>query len=299
MSRRPDCIIFDCDGVLVDVAESYYACIVRTTAHILELLGAGEAPPLSYDVIPFFKDTGAFNNEVDLTYVAILMSVASTRAGVQDPLEQFAGCSGVHDAERRAALMCDVSDVIRQMAYPGPNSIVQEVFDQTFYGQDLYHHVFGKTSRIPGPGLIEQEHLLLDNDMREWLPQRFGSRIGMVTGRGYESALRTLDMDMKLFNMAGSAFLEDRPRTMAKPNPAALVDAIDAMGGGCCMYVGDSAEDLMMARAAGDNVVFVGVWGTAHVPEARRRLFLDREADHVVKNIANLPALVAMLDDMG
>lgn len=292
MSEPPDCIIFDCDGVLVDVSESYYATIVKTAAYVLERLGVEGAPPLPPYTIPFFKDTGAFNNEVDLTYAAVLMVAASARAGAKDPRAPFAECAGIKDAERRARSLCQMDDVIGALAYPGSDSMVQEVFDQLFYGPELYHKVSGKESRFPGPGLIERERVLLDDVMREWLPKRFGSRIGMVTGRGYESARRTLGSDMRLFDVAGSAFLEDRPRRMAKPNPEALLAAMKGVGARRCAYVGDSAEDLMMARAAGSGVTFVGVWGTAHQPEARRRLFADRGADHTVRTIAGLPALL-------
>ena len=294
MSRRPDGIIFDCDGVLVDVADSYGATIVRTVAHVLGRLGIGGAPPLTPRMMQAFKDTGAFNNEIDLSYAAILMMAASIRAhvDVEGTAAAFVSCGGLRDAEQIASGMCDVSDLVGRMSYPGADSMVQEVFDQIFYGPRLYKKLTGRESQFGEPGLIERERVLLDGAMSEWLAARFGSSVGMVTGRGHESALHTLGHALDVFNAAGSAFLEDGPRHMAKPNPASLVSAIDAMGVRRCVYVGDSAEDLMMARAADRDVVFVGVWGTAPDPHRRREMFVSRNADHVVGHIAELRGLL-------
>ena len=294
MSRRPDGIIFDCDGVLVDVADSYGATIVWTVAHVLERLGINDAPPLTPRMIQAFKDTGAFNNEIDLSYVAILMMAASIRVSmtVDEISTAFASCGGVRDAECIASGLCDVSDLIEHMSYPGTESMVQEVFDQIFYGPRLYKKVAGRQSRFAEPGFIERERVLLDGAMLAWLARRFGSNVGMVTGRGYESARHTLGGALDAFNMAGSAFLEDGPRQLAKPNPVSLVSAIDAMDVRRCVYVGDSAEDLMMARAADRDVVFVGVWGTAADPPRRREMFVNRNADHVVEHIAELRCLL-------
>jgi HAD superfamily hydrolase (TIGR01548 family) len=293
-SERPDGIIFDCDGVLVDVAESYGATIVRTVGYVLDWLGMRGMPPLQPSVMQAFKDTGAFNNEVDLSYAAVLMMAASARArmDVGRAAAAFADCRGVRDADDIAAGLCDMSDVVARLKYPGTSSVVQEVFDQLFYGPDLYKKIAGRESRFTEPGLIERENILLDGATREWLTRKFGPRIGMVTGRGRESARHTLGDMMDMFNMAGSAFLEDEPRTMAKPNPESLVSAIDAMGISRCVYVGDSAEDLMMARAADRDVVFVGVWGTAPDRRRRQEMFLDRGADLTVKLITGLPRLL-------
>ena len=292
--ERPDGIIFDCDGVLVDVAESYGATIVRTVGYVLDWLGVRGIPPLQPRVIQTFKDTGAFNNEVDLAYAATLMMAASARARMDVGRAEaaFADCRGVRDAADIAASLCNMSDVVGRLAYPGSGSVVQDVFDQLFYGPGLYQKISGRESRFAEPGLIERERILLDDTTREWLHRRFGSRIGMVTGRGYESARHTLGDMMDMFNMDGSAFLEDEPRSMAKPNPKSLVSAIDAMGIRRCVYVGDSAEDLMMARAADCGVVFVGVWGTAADRHRRQEMFLDRKADHTVELVTGLPSVL-------
>lgn len=291
-----DGIIFDCDGVLVDVADSYGTAITRTVSHILEVLGIRGTPPATPSLIHTFKDTGGFNNEIDLAYAAILLMAAADRASL-GPGEVAAAagrCTGISSAERQAGLLADVSWVVDRLAYPGRESIVQRVFDQLFYGPALYRMVSGREPDMDGPGLIERERLLMDMDLAGLLSGRFGDRMGMVTGRGRVSAGYALGAILDLFNPAGSFFLEDEPRSMAKPNPEPLVSAIDAMNIRHCVYVGDSAEDLAMAQKASLEraVTFVGIYGTAPNPSGRLTLFRSRGAAHAVKSVASLPKLL-------
>ncbi|MGQ9719818.1 MAG: HAD family hydrolase [Candidatus Jordarchaeum sp.] len=72
-------LIFDCDGVLVDVSESFRAAIIKTTNwYFKELIGLGK---ISEDLITteetgFFKNSGGFNNDWYLTYGVILYFVS-------------------------------------------------------------------------------------------------------------------------------------------------------------------------------------------------------------------------------
>ena len=68
-----DSIIFDCDGVLVDITNSYDQTIVKTTKYVLETLAKiSDSIKIDFKIIDGFKSTGGFNDEVDLTYAAIL-----------------------------------------------------------------------------------------------------------------------------------------------------------------------------------------------------------------------------------
>lgn len=292
-----DGIIFDCDGVLVDVADSYGAAIIKTVSHVLgDVLGLPGTPPITPEVIQSFKDTGGFNNEIDLAYAAILLRAAAERCARDVPgmADMAEACPDIAAAEQMAANMADISDIVERLAYPSAGSAVGRVFDQLFYGPVLYRRVFGTDSEFAGTGLIERERLILNQNIAGWLSERFGSKVGVVTGRGHESARHTLGGLLDAFNPAGSVFLEDEPRSMAKPNPEPLVSAIDAMNIQHCIYVGDSAEDLMMARAASGShaVTFVGVYGSSASPQKRLDLFRSRGADHAVRSIADLPKLL-------
>lgn len=290
-----DGIIFDCDGVLVDILDSYNKTISQTVSCVLDIMGHTDIPPVSGDMIQAFKDTGGFNNEIDLAYGIIVSMAAAQIAGldVYDTVMRASNSPDVYSVQEFAMSVSDVSAILERLAYPGRASVVQEVFDQIFYGPDLYKSVFGRDSQFSEPGLIENEKILLDDILSESLQKRFGQKIAMVTGRGYDSAQHTLGDRINIFLLEASAFLEDKPRWLAKPNPESLESAIRIMDANICIYVGDSVEDMMMAHRSCLPVVFVGVYGTAPNPASRRRLFESAGVQHVVSGIGDIPSLLS------
>jgi len=64
-----DSIIFDCDGVLIDVTKSYDTTINRTISYVLkEIADITVDTPLTNEILLRFKSTGGFNDEIDITY---------------------------------------------------------------------------------------------------------------------------------------------------------------------------------------------------------------------------------------
>ena len=74
--KHTDAIIFDCDGVLVDVSKSYDLAIKQTTSYVLKKFLNIKSIEISPQIISNFKATGGFNDEVDVTYASILSLVA-------------------------------------------------------------------------------------------------------------------------------------------------------------------------------------------------------------------------------
>ena len=75
-----DSIIFDCDGVLIDITKSYDLAIIQTTQYVLQNFAKiDDAIDIDFKIIDGFKSTGGFNDEVDLTYAAIISLVASKK----------------------------------------------------------------------------------------------------------------------------------------------------------------------------------------------------------------------------
>ena len=73
-----DAIIFDCDGVLIDITKSYDLAIIKTTQYVLKNFAKIDNPiNVDFKIIDGFKSTGGFNDEVDLTYAAIISLVAA------------------------------------------------------------------------------------------------------------------------------------------------------------------------------------------------------------------------------
>ncbi|MDA7943497.1 MAG: HAD-IA family hydrolase [Nitrosopumilus sp.] len=288
--------VFDCDGVLVDVSGSYDAAIRATVDHVLDEAGIPrfEAGPR---VIEAFKQSGGFNDEVDLAHAAILCISAASRAGT-DPMRVIlevagsAGAGGIGAVAEAAGRVAPIRDVEAVAPHPGPGrrGPLCRIFDQYFYGAGLYEEIYGEAPRVRTDGLISRDRLLVDGALLRGISGALPGGMALVTGRGAASARRTLGGLMDIFDLGRSSFLEDGPRELAKPDPRPLLSAVRGLGEPA-VYVGDSVEDMVMAeraRDAGARVDFVGITGACADPAARRRIFEGGGAV-VLDSVAALP----------
>ena len=298
-----DSIIFDCDGVLVDITNSYDQTIVKTTKYVLETLAKiNDSIQIDFKIIDGFKSTGGFNDEVDLTYAAILSIVAAKKLK-KDQTEFInlvinnSDSTGIKSVETFIKNQVDISEIIEQLSYPGSHkdNILYQIFDQLFYGPELYSKLFKNTSKFSEPGLIENDVVIFNNDLADKLENKFHKQISMVTGRGKESVKYSLKNLLEKFDLQNSMFLEDEPRELAKPNPQSLVNSITGMNSKSCLYVGDSMEDFIMAKKAtilGNNTTFCGIIGTSKNPDEKLQLFGENEAILVLDSINLLPKVL-------
>ena len=298
-----DAVIFDCDGVLIDITKSYDLAIIKTTQYVLENLAKIDTSiDVDFKIIDGFKSTGGFNDEVDLTYAAIISLVAAKKLEKDQTSFIFdviknSDSSGIVSVEKYVENQIDISDIKKQLSYPGTHhdNPLYQIFDQIFYGPDLYKKLFNKTSNFSGPGLIEQDDVILNDILFEKLRKKFDSKIAMVTGRGKESVSYSLKSLLAKFNLNNSMFLEDEPRELAKPNPKSLLNSINGMDCTSTLYVGDSMEDFIMAKRTtglGHNTIFCGIIGTSKNPEEKLELFERNGAILVLDSIDLLPKVL-------
>lgn len=294
-----DAIIFDCDGVLVDISKSYDLAIKQTAAFVLGKFAGIKSIPVSSKIISGFKASGGFNDEVDVTYAAILSLVAAKRLGVDakkfiNKVIDNADSTGIISVEKfLATVPVDISDIKKKLRYPGPHSTnpLYQIFDQMFYGKDLYKKIFGKKSQFK-KGLIENDIVLVTQKLMNSLEPKFAKKIAIVTGRGKESTKYSLDKLFGKFDIDSSFFLEDHSRTLAKPNPKSLIMSINRLKSKHCLYVGDSMEDLIMAKKAsklGKKTTFCGIYGTSQNPNSKKRFFEKNNADIIIQSIDLIP----------
>jgi len=298
-----DSLIFDCDGVLIDITKSYDQTIVTTAKYVLETLAnIDDSIDIDFKIIDGFKSTGGFNDEVDLTYAAILSIVAAKKLK-KDQTEfiftviKNSDSTGIKSVEIFLKNQVDISKIVNQLSYPGSHkeNVLYQIFDQLFYGPELYLKLFKNSSKFSDPGLIENDDVILDDELCIKLQKKFGNQISMVTGRGKESVSYSLKNLLQKFDLPNSVFLEDESRDLAKPNPQALVDSIHGMSSKSCLYVGDSMEDFIMAKKAtilGNKTTFCGIIGTSKNPQEKLKLFEENGAILVLDSITLLPKVL-------
>ncbi|MDH5698183.1 MAG: phosphatase, partial [Nitrosopumilus sp.] len=207
--EKIDAVIFDCDGVLIDITKSYDLTIIKTTQYVLKHFAHIEdSIDVDSKIIDGFKATGGFNDEVDLTYAAIISIVAAKKLEKDQTNFIFdvinhSDSSGIVSVEKFIENLVEISDIKKQLSYPGTHheNPLYRIFDQIFYGPELYKKLFNNTSSFSESGLIERDDVILDDFLIEKLLKKFNSKIAMVTGRGKESVSYSLKSLLNKFDL--------------------------------------------------------------------------------------------------
>ena len=311
------CAIFDCDGTLVNINDSYNACIKKTVGFMLERLLGGKQwyDLVSGELILKFRLSGGFNNDTDTSYASILAALASEKKDV-DAAREFALNIAAHASEHGIRSVEEylaksghgdaVKKAKEELRYPGlvGSSILNTVFDEFFYGKDLFvklHDIQPKFNN--SKGFIDDDEVVISYESANELSKMFNGKIAIVSGRGRLATEYSLKKILHHFNIDASVFLEDEEKEViasnldirvSKPEPYALLKAMKALNAKSAISVGDSAEDIIMSRKVGEkhSVVFCGVYGTGIDRNAQFKMFVDRGADAIIENVNLLPTLL-------
>ena len=189
----PDGLIFDIDGVLVDVSQSYCEAI-KQTANAMTGRNFSDADVAEVKKLP------NSNNDWDVTYA--LITGIKTREG---------------------------------MKTIGRKSPVYQKAKQKF--QELY---LG--------GLRDKEKMLITLETLRWLKTQ-NYNLGIVTSRPREEALYVLRGFIPEF-FAESCIIAQEDCNEEKPSPKPLLLAKEKMGCRAALYVGDTVNDQLAAKAA-------------------------------------------------
>ena len=82
--QKFDSIIFDCDGVLVDIRNSYDNAINKTISAIMkDIYDEDISNIITSKILYGLKSTGGFNDEVAVVYAIVMTLVASKKLNIQ------------------------------------------------------------------------------------------------------------------------------------------------------------------------------------------------------------------------
>jgi HAD superfamily hydrolase (TIGR01549 family) len=296
-----DSIIFDCDGVLIDVTKSYDVTINKTISYVLkEIADITIDTALTNEILLKFKSTGGFNDEIDITYSGILCFIAAKKLN-KDPAELIfdvlnnaddSGIAYIEDFLNKIDV--DIADIKSRLGYPSTdkNDLIHSTFDQLFFGPELYSKIFQKKSKFSEKGFIENDKVIVNSELIEVLKKKFNDKIAIVTGRGFSAISSSLKEILNQFNVENSVFLEDESRDLAKPNPQSLIRAMKGLNSKNCLYVGDSMEDMILAQKAselGFKATFCGIYGSGKLPDMKKKLFAKHNVPLILESINQLP----------
>ena len=303
------CIIFDIDGTLIDTRESYNKSIKKTVQFLVKYIDISKenlGKIVSDEQIFKFRKSGMFNNDIDTSYALVLSILCGPPKKADllffiENIAQSASSKGIKSVENYLKDYSEIrlKQIKKLLRYPGDvkTSIIARVFDEYFYGPQLFKKQHGTNSKYySGRPLIENDILLATNSTLKKISNMFDMRTGIVSGRSRIAAEYSLKSVFKFFDIKGSVYLEDEKREMGKPNPSALIKSVKSFGVSNAFYVGDSAEDLFMVQRARKisnlDIKLIGVCASNARSNQIRSLFTSNGTSLIVKNINELPNIL-------
>ena len=242
LAMEVDAVVLDIDGVLVDTSNSYDRAVTETVAHLYD-------ETVGRDEIQLFKNAGGFNNDWLVTD-AISLYVLATREGFDQSLTAFtdtiAERGGGLDAARSILKDCLPPEAITEIESAWDPASIRRTFQWLYLGPEAYASLEDEAPPEDKPattGLMYDEPLLISDETRDWLVERYP--IGILTGRPRGEAAIALER-------IGLEIPADRRVTMddwdsGKPDPAGLISIASACEATTVAYAGDELDDVRTA----------------------------------------------------
>ena len=158
--QKFDAIIFDCDGVLVDIRNSYDNAINKTISAIMNELFDYEVEDIVTSKIHFgLKAAGGFNDEVAVVYAIIMTLVASKKSNIEfkkliTNVINNANESGINSIDNYFINQnIDLKEIKSKLDYENSRKVsyIHRIFNQLFYGSILYEEIFNENAKFPLP----------------------------------------------------------------------------------------------------------------------------------------------------
>ncbi len=249
-----DGIIFDIDGVLIDVSKSFREVNKLTVSYILKNKYNKQVKVTDKDV-KAMKNIPGFNSDWDLSFALTQLYLKRiSRKDYKDKVKL-------------------VSNKVKQ----GFEYLeIRNVFETFYWGSNLFSDIQKKNSPfIFREGLVNNESLLIERDLLGLLAKKY--KLGTASGRTrYETlyGLKKLKI-LDLFTKKNLVCEEDT--TDKKPNPAPLLEAKKRMGVKKPVYIGDTINDVLAAKNAKMPCIYIGS---------------EKLGDYQIKNINQLMEVI-------
>jgi phosphoglycolate phosphatase-like HAD superfamily hydrolase len=322
---RLDTALFDVDGVLIDVSQSFRQSVVAATEHIVrKVYGFSDAPDplLTEDEGALFKRAGGFNSDWDLTRLLSALWIARLREWQSQPEASLTLADWAARASEAAHAghggLEWMHATIPASAIPSAE-VARWAEDEYYWGAALVRQHYGHEPifATDAPGLVHGETMLLQPDLLPALIAAGISRFGLITGRVGPEITWVLS---RLCEVSG--LIEGAPPECAswaddgfgrspfgvivhgemhqKPDPAALAHALRALGALGAIYVGDTRDDLHLvlryrSQIAAFDPTLPPVLAVSIAEGDDATAYRDGGADIVLGHIGGLPAALTEL----
>lgn len=257
---RIDTVIFDVDGVLLDVSRSIRQVNIRSLPAYLRLLPGWSAPDDLFpsEEVERFKRAGGFNDDWDLACAIVLLYLfKAARYGMQDAARlrdltptvaeytDAIAAKGGWLSAAEAIIFSGATEAEEEAIrahYDKPR--IQRIFQEMWAG-DRTKRLYGyEPAYYPGKGAVQNDRPLIDLSR---LPT--DRTLAILTGRTRPEAQLALEfagLDT-LIPLPERGITEDDG--FHKPDPGGMRALLLRLGSRVAVYIGDALDDLRTVKA--------------------------------------------------
>ena len=323
-------IVFDMDGVLIDVSGSYRETVRQTAKLFFNIAPSSEKLPeplFPLADLAAVKQSGGLNNDWDLSCLVInLLFNQIEKPPVyrsKDPWAQY----------QETISQCDVGpleDLLRSTPKPltamlqkvgktknafiyglytgdvGSGNIIKQIFQEVYLGKNLFEATYGQPPRFyHDDGLIHREALMIDKGLLEELAAEHV--LAIATGRPRAEADYPLDHFgiRKYFTrvMALEDCLEQEKKilktegkkvSLSKPHPY-MLDALAAETQHPVaeyVYIGDMPDDMLASKRSAAGYKGIGMLLSTPDKALLKADLLNAGADSIIEDFDQLKRLL-------
>ena len=150
---------------------------------------------------------------------------------------------GILSVENELERLGRIENIKIQLGYPKDDNIISTVFNEFFYGPDLFRKQFNKHPKYYfDKPLIYNDKLIIKEKTIKDLSKKFNGKLILISGRSKIAANFTLNKLLDYFIKDACIFLEDEKREYSKPNTYAIHKVFNQLKLKNAIYVGDSSR---------------------------------------------------------
>ena len=328
--KTKNLIVFDMDGVIVDVSASYRAVVRRTTQLFFNPARASESLPeplFALSDLAAVKQSGGLNNDWDLTFVVINLLFTLVDAlkvhENRDPWTRYRQTMRQCNVHRLAGFLASTDNPLKSLLNQwgkqensfiaglysgdvGSGNIIKQIFQEIYLGPQLFKSTYQMEPEIyRDEGYILRERLLLDRSIIEEISRE--NVLAIATGRPRSEAeyplqhfrlgqffplVLTLDDCVSEEKRIFDA--EGRTVSLSKPDPF-MLDAIAEnyrKAVSDFFYIGDMPDDMLAAARSRVGFKSIGILISAPDKSSLKKNLQRAGADYIVEDFESLKTII-------
>jgi phosphoglycolate phosphatase-like HAD superfamily hydrolase len=328
--KKRNLIVFDMDGVIIDVSNSYREVVRQTTRQFFSpAKAANQLPDPLFELsdLAVVKQSGGLNNDWDLTVAVVNLLFTLVDAlkihESWDPWVRYRQTMRQCSLSRLADFLTSSDTPLRSLLqqwgkqeYPfiaglyqgdvGSGNIIKQIFQEIYLGPALFKSTYHMEPEIyREKGCILREKLLVDRSILAELSQE--NMLAIATGRpGSEAEYALEHFQLRQF-FPVVLTLDDCVRkekriieqegkavSLSKPDPFML----DAIAEGYrnavkeLFYIGDMPDDMLAAARSRFNFKSIGILISAADKSSLKKNLQRAGADYIVEDFESLKKIV-------